>query len=85
MPDLTYQTLGLFTAFYPETDAGHVAWLQIFNQTDHTGKVMALHLESTLQQLRAAGYSVAKAARVKMTDDELLSVLTEPVTLEVYP
>lgn len=85
MPDLTYRTDGLFTSFYPETEAGHAAWLQIFNQTDHTGKVFTWQTEDTIRQLRAAGYSVRKAQEVRLSDAELLSVLHDPDTLEVYP
>lgn len=85
MPDLTYRTDGLFTSFYPETEAGHAAWLQIFNQTDHTGKVMAWQTEDTIRQLRKAGYSVRRAPPIEMDDDALLSLLADPDRPEVYP
>ena len=78
-PDLTYsRSCGLFWMFFAETGAGAEAWAKIAAQTDGTGKVMAAHLGSTLRQLRAAGYVVARAAKPAadtMSDDELMAAL----------
>jgi hypothetical protein len=75
--DLTYETTGYFTVFYPETEDGHNAWNQIAKQTMGTGKVETIHLKSTLCQIRKAGYVVRKAKSVssKQTDLELLQSL----------
>ena len=79
MTDLVYIRQGLFTAFIPETKAGEEAFRQICAaQGDHTGKILTAHVESTLAQLRKAGYSVKKAKRVTLPtidDDELLKEL----------
>ena len=75
--DLTYETTGYFTVFYPETEDGHNAWNQIAAQTQGTGKVETIHLKSVLSQLRKVGYVVYKAKKVvtKQTDLELLTEL----------
>lgn len=74
-PDITYRDGGLFVSFFPETDAGKVAWQEIADGTDGTAKVLSVHLARTLLQLRRAGYTVHKAKPVTMTDDELLAAL----------
>lgn len=78
MTDLTYFDDGLFTRFMPSTPAGETAWRVIAGQTDGTGKVLTIHAASTCQQLRTAGYSVAKgkrAAPAEGDEDALLSAL----------
>jgi len=60
-PDLTYRKVdGLFTAFYPETAAGQSAWNQMAEHTEGTGKVLTVHAQSVIAQLRKAGYAVAR-------------------------
>jgi hypothetical protein len=97
-PDLTYRTAGFFTHFYPETTAGRTAWdvIRKEGRAHDDARIFTLFLSDTLQQIRAAGYTVTKAQPVTMTDDELLaqlifpeqepySPLHDPDTLEVYP
>ncbi len=78
VPDIAYRSVDdMFTAFYPNTPAGEDAWKKISAQTDGTGKVLNSHVESTVQQLREAGYTVSKDASTPVkNDDELLAELT---------
>jgi ribosomal protein L14 len=59
-PDISYRhsSDGLFTSFYPNTPEGEKAW-NIINATPGAegGKVLAAHAESTIKQLRDAGYT----------------------------
>ena len=80
-PDLTYRNdtrCGMFIRFMPETKAGEAAWRQMV-KLDPSGccVFLAAHLPLIVQQLRGAGYTVAKAKCeiVTMTDDELLAAL----------
>ena len=59
--DIEYKNYGLFTSFYPITDKGRSAWIELANQTDGTGKVPFHHEKSTIAQFRAAGYIVHKS------------------------
>ena len=61
MNDLEYIDQGLFTAFLPVSKAGEVAFNQMAEYTDGTGKVLSIHKQSTILQLRQAGYKVGKA------------------------
>jgi hypothetical protein len=75
MNDLTYTTSGMFTAFLPETKAGEDAW-RVMNAQDNGDRILTVHLQAVLRQLRAAGYKVAKAKKVVMGDiDEMLAEL----------
>lgn len=65
----------MFTAFYPNTTAGQEAWKVIAAQCDGTGKVLHSHVESTIHQLREAGYTVGKTAPPDVSDDELIDAL----------
>jgi hypothetical protein len=75
-PDLTYTIDGIFARFMPETSAGEMAWKQIV-AVQGEASVFAWHFEPTLQQLRAAGYTVepAKPSTCTMTDDGILAAL----------
>ena len=69
-PDLTYSTPdGIWTRFYPETDAGADAW-NVMAKTDPQGVVAFLppQVPGVLAQLRAAGFIVHKAKPVKPAD-----------------
>jgi fatty acid-binding protein DegV len=66
MTDLTYLEQGLFTTFLPESKQGDEAWREIHKQCPN-GKVLTIHLKSTLSQLRKAGYIVKKAKKSKKT------------------
>lgn len=85
-PDLTYGPAGMFVAFYPETAAGEAAWAELAAHTLGTAKFLPQHVASVIDQLRAAGYRVAKAKPVKLGDldvalgelDALLAKTAEP-------
>lgn len=77
--DLIYTDWGLFTSFIPCTPDGEGAFKEVCSaQGDGTGKVLSMHLQSTLQQLRKAGYTVGKAPKVKpMYAGEIDSLLDD--------
>lgn len=80
--DISYRNSadGLFTSFYPNTPEGEKAW-NIINATPGAegGKVLAAHAESTIVQLREAGYTVTEdaSAQSAVDDDDLLAELTQ--------
>lgn len=79
MTDLHYINQGLFTAFVPVSKAGEEAWNELAKHTDGTGKVFTVQAESTIAQLRKAGYTVRKAPKVSVlhiSDDDLFNELT---------
>lgn len=74
-PDIEYFTSGLFTRFVANTPAGEDAWREMAKD-DGCAAVLSHHDKAVIAQLRAAGYSVAKAKPVvAISDDELLSLL----------
>jgi uncharacterized protein with von Willebrand factor type A (vWA) domain len=76
IPDLSYRVVdSMFTAFYPNTPDGVKAWKIIAAHNNGTGMVLATHVDSTIRQLRDAGYSVNKTATSNLDDDELLASL----------
>ena len=77
MTDLTYTTDGLFTRFYPETEAGKKAWTAMHQQGSEYGVILTAHASNVLYQLRKAGYKVSKAKPVKWTqkDEDILNQL----------
>lgn len=78
--DLHYTCDGLFTTFLPNTTAGEAAWRELHKQNEGSHKVLSNHAPAVIQQLRAAGYAVGKAPRVKSSsvlDDELLEQLSD--------
>lgn len=79
--DITYRAVDdMFTAFTPNTAAGEEAWKTIAAHTDGTGKVLHQHVESTVSQLREAGYTVSEgAAPLPATDAEVDALLNELV------
>lgn len=74
-PDLTYTTSGMFTRFIPETTQGETAWKEM--EAQGGAQVLAIHAAAVIQQLRKAGYSVAKARKVKA--GEINAILKELV------
>ena len=54
MNDLEYIDHGMFTSFIPVSKAGDVAFNQMAAHTEGTGKVLSIHKQSTIQQLRQA-------------------------------
>lgn len=78
MNDIEYINQGLFCAFIPVTKTGETAFNQMAVQTDGTGKVLTIHLQSTIKQLRQAGYKVGKAKKQqKLTGEQADDMLRE--------
>ena len=77
--DLTYLPQGLYTTFFPETPAGEAAWLTIATTPGcEGGRVLTIHLVSTIRQIKRAGLTVAKARRVDPSGlDAILEELGE--------
>lgn len=79
-PDLTYSTPdGIWTRFYPETDAGADAW-GVMAKADPQGVVAFLpaQVPGVIAQLKAAGLTVHKARpRKPMTGKEIDAMLDE--------
>lgn len=74
--DIFYKDEGLFTSFIPESDAGISLWKQLAEHTDGTGKVFTIHAESTIKQMRDAGYTVRKHKPMsKKETDQIYSEL----------
>jgi hypothetical protein len=69
--DLTYTITGMFVRFFPETADGQKAWAEMAKECEG-GVIYACHLDSTLKQLRDAGYRVTKSRPAKKLDDEAL-------------
>lgn len=76
--DISYIDQGLFTAFVPNTKEGEQAWNELSAVTEGTGKVLTMQAKEFIYQLRKAGYTVAKAPKVKpLSADELDNMLNE--------
>lgn len=74
--DITYLDKGLFTTFIPHTAAGESAWRVMQEANGET--VLSIHAKNVINQLRKAGYSVAKAKKAPAwtsADDKLLTEL----------
>lgn len=70
--DITWLDEGLFTCFIPNTDAGAVPYRQMIEE-DGSPKVLSIHRNRVIAQLRRAGYTVAKARKPKpLNADDLL-------------
>lgn len=85
--DLTYTDDGMFASFIPVSKAGETAWNEMAKENGGTGKVLSIHAESTIAQLKAAGYKVEKAAPqapLSAEDaDKMLTELEAPKKLEL--
>lgn len=78
MNDIEYIDHGLFTTFLPVSKAGEVAFNQMAEYTDGTGKVLSIHKQGTIQHLRQAGYKVGKAKQQgKVTAEQADMMLKE--------
>lgn len=77
--DVSYSDQGMFTAFYPESHQGIAIFNEIAYQTDGTGKVLTVHVDSVIQQIRSAGYIVAPFISVgdDISTDDLYRELTD--------
>ena len=73
--DLTYTQDKMFTRFFAETEAGHTAWNQMAETLGGVAAVLNIHANSTIYQLKKAGYKVGKAKPSKMSIDEILKEL----------
>ena len=78
MNDLEYIDHGMFTSFIPVSKEGEVAFNEMAAYTEGTGKVLSIHKQSTIQQLRQAGYKVGKAKKAKeITAEQAEDMLRE--------
>ena len=78
MNDLEYIDHGMFTSFIPVSKEGEVAFNEMAAYTEGTGKVLSIHKQSTIQQLRQAGYKVGKAKKQeKVTAEQVDEMLRE--------
>lgn len=73
-PDLEYINTGLFTRFMPNTKAGEDAWRDMHFQNNGAA-ILTIHAKAVIAQLRAAGYSVAKAKKSTQSIDDILAEL----------
>ena len=78
--DLTFIDDCIFTTFLPETKAGEFAWKEAASKNGGVFKILKIHKESAIYQLKKAGYTVTKAKKSKLNlsdifDDELLENL----------
>lgn len=78
MKDIVYINQGLFTAFIPQTVAGEAVFNAMAEDTHGTGKVLSVHAKAVIQQIKARGYTVGKAPKIKaLTADELDEMMRE--------
>jgi len=73
--DLIWHDQGLLTAFIPTSKAGEKAWAAM---AEDNGKVLFVHRQSVISQLKKAGYTVRKGNPPKLDsieDDNLLAQL----------
>lgn len=79
MTDLETIDDGLFTSFFPNTQAGRAAW-RVLAADDGSGKVLTIHAGSVIQQLRQAGYSVSRRKACAIDADAMLAALESEAT-----
>lgn len=75
--DLSYRVGDLFTSFYPDTPQGVVAWRELADFTDGTGKVLSIELPQLIHSLKSAGYTVAEMPEQKLTKEEIDELVNE--------
>lgn len=77
--DLTYIDKGMFTHFFADSEAGAQAWREMAEHASCAGNaaVLSIHLKSTLQQLRKAGYKVCKAKPDNTSLDDIFKQMDE--------
>lgn len=75
MADITYTQDGMFTRFYAETKAGEAVWNEMAIMMGGTAAVLNFEANKVIAQIRAAGYTVAKAKKVTQSIDEILAEL----------
>lgn len=72
--DIEYSNHGLFTRFYSNTPAGETVWREMAKQ-DGVAAVLSFEAKKVIAQIRAAGYSVAKAKKSTQSIDQILEEL----------
>lgn len=72
--DLEYTNHGLFTRFYPNTEAGENAWREMAKESG-VAAVLTMHAKPVINQLRKAGYTVSKASKPNQSISEILNEL----------
>ncbi|MGF6996768.1 hypothetical protein [Paraburkholderia sp. GAS32] len=73
--DISYKKDGLFTTFFADSQQGGTAVSDLMTQNGGSNKVLTIHADAVITQLRAAGYTVRKARPVSAK--EVDSILAE--------
>lgn len=73
--DITYIKDGLFTTFVSTSSAGDSLMSEMLAQNDGSPKVLTVHADSVIAQMRAKGYTVRKAKPA--TADEIAALYSE--------
>jgi hypothetical protein len=74
--DISYRDCGMFTSFYPESDAGVIVWNEIA-KTEPNARILSIHAKSVIAQIRHAGYKVSKAKPIKTNISDVFKELEE--------
>lgn len=74
--DISYRDCGLYTRFYPESEAGVAVWNEIA-KTQENAIVLSIHAKSVISQIRSAGYKVSKSKPIKKNMSDVLKELEE--------
>ncbi len=74
MIDMEYINSGMFTRFLPNTPAGEEAW-KVMHADNGNDVVLAIHAKNAINQLRKAGYTVAKAKKPTQSIEDILKEL----------
>lgn len=70
--DFSYFDNGLFTLFIPNTKEGEIAWNEMSDITQGTGKVLTVQAKQFIYQLKKAGYTVGKGKKPAVSVDDIL-------------
>lgn len=73
--DIEYIKRGMFTTFFPNTEEGISVW-EIMEKNGGS-KILSIHTDAVIQQIRAAGYSVKKARPIKSSGDDIIADLLD--------
>ncbi len=78
MQDFTYtQTTKSMVTFLPNTPQGEQAWREIATQNNGHMNFFNFEKQNVINQLKRAGYTVAKAKPSKITVDEIFKLMDE--------
>ena len=75
MADLTYTQDKMFTRFYAENAQGENAWREMASKMDGVAAVFNFEAQAVIQQLKKAGYKIAKAKSSTQTMSQILNEL----------